>query len=385
MLFRDLVQTSRAVGEASGRRAKTDILAALLKRAGPEEVETAIAFLSGGPRQGRIGVGYAMLARARAAGHAGVASLELMEVDAALERLAGTAGRRSAEAKRTLLSELLARASTDEQDFLFRLLIGEVRQGALEGLVTDAVARASALDADAVRRAAMLAGDLGAVARAALTEGAGGLGRFRVQVFRPLQPMLAQAADDVADALGRLGEAAFEYKLDGARIQVHKSGPDVRVYSRLLNDVTVAVPEVVEIVRNLPTRELILDGEAITLTRDGRPGPFQVTMRRFGRKLDVERLRTELPLACFFFDLLYRDGAALLDEPYSSRHAALAEAVPAENRVPRIVTGDLTEAAKFFDGALAAGHEGLVAKALAARYEAGARGAAWLKVKPAHT
>src|SRR5207244_5917319 len=232
---------------------------------------------------------------------------------------------------------------------------------------------------------AMLAGDLGAVAHAALTEGGPGLARYRVEVFRPLQPMLAQAADDVLDALTQLGEAAFEYKLDGARIQAHKQGDEVRVFSRQLNDVTVAVPEVVEAARQLTLREAILDGEAIALRPDGRPQPFQVTMRRFGRKLDVERLRAELPLAVFFFDILYADGMALLDEPYARRVAALDAIVPLERRVPRLRTADAREAAAFYERALAAGHEGLMAKALGARYEAGARGAAWLKIKPART
>src|SRR3989454_11761922 len=199
--------------------------------------------------------------------------------------------------------------------------------------------------------------------------------------------MLAQAADDVGDALTRLGEgqAAFEYKLDGARIQVHKAGNEVRVFSRQLNDVTQAVPEVVETVRRLPLDDAILDGEAIALRPDGTPLPFQVTMRRFGRKLDVERLRAELPLAPFFFDMLYADGVPLLNEPYTRWFAALAAAVPGEHRVPRIVTSDGGEAGAFFEQAIAAGQEGLMAKALDARYDAGARGAAWLKLKPTHT
>src|SRR3989441_9061136 len=264
--------------------------------------------------------------------------------------------------------------------------MGELRQGALEGLVTEAVARAAGLDGDTVRRATMLAADLGRVARAALTQGAAGLTSFRVELFHPIQPMLAQAADDVADALTRLGgEAAFEHKLDGARIQVHKSGDGVRVFSRQLNDVTPAVPEVVEAVRRLPLTDAILDGEAIAVRPDGTPLPFQVTMRRFGRKLDVERLRAELPLVPFFFDILYADGAPLLDEPYARRFAVLAAVVPGEQRVARIVTSDAGEAGAFFVRAIAAGHEGLMAKALDARYDAGARGAAWLKLKPAHT
>jgi ATP-dependent DNA ligase I len=404
----DLVRTSRGVAQTSGRLAKIELLAALLTRAAPEEIETAIAFLSGSPRQGRIGIGHATLEAARAnlppvpplhvvergiggedplhvveRGTGGEDPLELAEVDAALERLAHTTGKGSATAKGRLLRELFARATEEEQEFLFRLLIGELRQGALEGLVTEAVARAASLDPELVRRATMLAGDLGAVARAALTEE--GLSRFRAELFRPVQPMLAQAADDVLDALTQLGEAAFEYKLDGARIQVHKAGDEVRVFSRQLNDVTVAVPEVVEAARRLSVREAILDGEAIALRPDGTPLPFQVTMRRFGRKLEVERLRAELPLASFFFDILYADGSALLDEPYARRFAALAAVVPDEHRVARIVTTDAREAAAFYERAIAAGHEGLMAKALGARYDAGARGAAWLKVKPAQT
>jgi len=389
LLLNDLVQTSRRVAETSGRLAKIDLVAALLKRAGPEEIATAIAFLSGSLRQGRIGIGYATLQASKPERAADAPTLELTAVDAALERLATTTGKGSAHTKERLLGELFARGTAEEQEFLLRLVMGELRQGALEGLVTEAVARAAGLEAEAVRRATMLAADLGRVAHAALTEGAAGLARFRVELFRPLQPMLAQAADDVRDALARLGEgeggAAFEYKLDGARIQVHKAGDEVRVFSRQLNDVTQAVPEVVEAVRPLPLADAILDGEAIALRPDGTPLPFQVTMRRFGRKLDVERLRAELPVAPFFFDLLYADGALLVDEPYARRFAALAAAVPDAQRVPRLVTADPAAAAAFFERAIASGQEGLVAKGLDARYDAGARGAAWLKVKLAHT
>src|SRR5882762_4290762 len=352
-----MVQTSRRVAETRGRLAKIELVAALLKRAGPEEIEIAIAFLSGSLRQGRIGIGYATLQAAKREHAADAPTLDL------------------------------ARGTADEQEFLLRLIIGELRQGALEGVVTEAVARAAGLEAEAVRRATMLAADLGRVARAALTQGAAGLTAFRVELFHPLQPMLAQAADDVTDALARLGkgQAAFEYKLDGARIQVHKAGDEVRVFSRELNDVTPAVPEVVEAVRRLPLTDAILDGEAIAVRPDGTPLPFQVTMRRFGRKLDVERLRAELPLAPFFFDMLYADGVPLLNEPYTRRFAALVAAVPGEHRVPRIVTSDAGEAGAFFEQAIRAGQEGLMAKALDARYDAGARGAAWLKLKPTHT
>jgi DNA ligase-1 len=226
-----------------------------------------------------------------------------------------------------------------------------------------------------------MAGDLVAVATAALTDGEAALGQFGVQLFRPLQPMLAQSAEDVSDALAQLGRGAFEYKLDGARIQVHKQGSDVRIYSRTLHDVTASVPELVEAVQALPARELVLDGEAIALRADGSPQPFQTTMRRFGRKLDVERLRNELPLRPFFFDALQLDGETLIDRPGSERFSALSSAAPESLLVPRQVIEDAAAAEAFLERARAAGHEGLVAKALAAPYDAGRRGSSWLKVK----
>jgi DNA ligase-1 len=232
----------------------------------------------------------------------------------------------------------------------------------------------------------MLAGDLGAVAIAALTGGGEALAGFDVELFRPLQPMLAQTAEGVGEALSRLGGAAsLEAKLDGARVQVHRRGDEVRVFSRRLNEVTVAVPEVVEAARALPAHELILDGEVIALRPDRTPHPFQVTMRRFGRKLDVEAMRGELPLTPFFFDCLWRDGRELLSAPLAERAAALAELVPEAWRVERLVTSDAAAGDAFLRRTLDAGHEGVMAKALAAPYEAGSRGQSWLKVKLAKT
>jgi DNA ligase 1 len=390
VLLHDLVQTSRRVAETSGRLAKIEVLASLLARAPQDEIETATAFLSGTTRVERLGVGYATLQASRRVPAVEAPRLELGAVMAALERVAATSGPGSVLMKKQLLGDLFASATREEQQFLMRLLTGELRQGALEGLVTEAVARAAGQDVEAIRRAAMVAGDLSAVARAAITQGAAGLAGFRVQLFRPLQPMLAQAADDVSDALTQLGgggggEAAFEYKLDGARIQIHKSGDQVRVFSRQLNDVTQAVPEVVEVTRRLPVHEVILDGEAMAVRPDGTPLPFQVTMRRFGRKLDVDRLRADLPLTSFFFDILYADGTVLLEQPYHRRYETLAATVPASTLVSRLVTADARAATAFFDRAVSAGQEGLMAKALDGRYDAGARGAAWLKVKPAQT
>lgn len=383
--FADLVEASTRAAQTASRLGKRDAIAACLRAAAPDEVEIAVAFLSGETRQGRLGIGYATLSALRGGAAAAAPALALREVDDALARIAAAKGKGSAAERGALLSALFARATRTEQDFLVRLLVGELRQGALEGVMIEAIAAAAGVALAAVRRAAMFAGDLGAVARAALTEGAAGLARFAIELQRPVQPMLAQPAEDIADALARLGTAALEWKLDGARVQVHKAGDDVRVFTRNLNEVTAAVPEIVEAVRAAPARELILDGEAIALAAGGAPQPFQVTMRRFGRKLDVDALRAELPLAAFFFDVLRRDGDSLVERPARERFAALAEALPSALVVPRLVTSDASAAQAFYAEALARGHEGVMAKALDAPYEAGSRGAAWLKVKRAHT
>ena len=385
MLLNDLVQTSRRVGEVSGRLAKIEQLADCLRRAGPAEIEIAVAWLSGEPRQGRIGVGYAALRDATGEAAAPTPSLTLSEVDATLDRVQNIRGAGSAAERLRLLRELFGRATRDEQEFLVRLLVGELRQGALEGLMVEAVARAADIPVAEIRRAVMLTGDLVRVARAALAEGRSGLTRFAIELFRPLRPMLAQTADDVTDALARLPQASFEYKLDGARVQVHKSGREVRIFTRELNDVTGAVPEIVEAVGALPADNLILDGEAISFRPDGMPQPFQVTMRRFGRKLDVAALRETLPLSAYFFDCLHLDGTPLIDRPQDERFAALSASLPHALVIPRLVTGDRDAAHAFVEEALGRGHEGVMAKALEAAYEAGGRGAGWLKIKRAHT
>jgi DNA ligase-1 len=266
-----------------------------------------------------------------------------------------------------------------------RLIAGDLRQGALEGVLVEAVARAAGVPPSRVRRAAMLAGALPPVARVALIEGEAGLSRFLLRPFQPVQPMLADSAVDVGQAMAVLGDASLEYKLDGARVQVHKVDDDVRVFSRSLRDVTAAVPEVVELVRGVSAREIILDGEAIALAPGGAPHPFQITMRRFGRKLEVERLRAELPMTPFFFDALYVDGDPLVDEPLGRRVGVLTDRLPASSVVPRIVTASPADADAFARQALAAGHEGVMAKAVDGVYAAGRRGGAWLKIKQAHT
>jgi DNA ligase-1 len=382
----ELVRTSAAVAGTSGRLDKISRLANLLAAASPDEVSIAIGFLTGWPRQGRVGVGWATIAGARAHEPASAATLTLGDVDRALERLTTTHGRNSAAERAQILGDLLARATAEEQEFLSALLIGEVRHGALEGVMAEAVAKAAGVPGDRVRRAVMMAGDLGVVAQAILGDaGAVALDAYRLEVFRPVQPMLADTAASVGEALADGTPASIEWKLDGARIQVHRLGDRVAVYSRALNDVTARVPEVVDAALALNAHELILDGEVIALASDGRPRSFQVTMHRFGRRLDIDRMRAELPLTAFFFDVLHHDGEGVIDEPLSLRLERLSRIAPASFRVPRIVTADPAEAERFQADTVARGHEGVMVKSLGAPYAAGRRGSAWLKVKAPRT
>jgi DNA ligase-1 len=383
MLLASVVETSRRVADTAKRLEKIELLARLIRRLSPREIGIVVRFLSGQTRQGRIGIGYAALRDARHS-TAATATLEILDVDATLDSITAAGGSGSQRRRLELLQSMFSRATEAEQQFLTGLLMGELRQGALEGIMAEAIAKAAGLAPERVRRAAMMAGDIARVARAALERGEAGLEQYDVQLFRPIQPMLAQSADDVPEALAGIGEAALEYKIDGARVQVHKSGDDVTVYSRSLKDVTLAVPEVVEVARALPAKDLILDGEAIGLLPDGRPRPFQITMRRFGRKLDVERMRRELPMTPFWFDLLYLNGGPLLDEPQARRFAALSE-LSRHHLIPHTVTRDARAANEFLERALEHGHEGIMAKAIDAKYAAGARGQSWIKVKRART
>ena len=380
------MEASGAVAEARSRLVKIGRLAALLQGVTPAEVEIAIAFLSGEPRQGRIGIGGAAIRDAKPLTAAASPVLQLLEADEAFERIAATAGHGSAAERVRLLRELLARATADEQDFLIRLLFGELRQGALEGVLLEAVARAGKASPTAVRRAVMMAGELAPVARVLLVEGEHGLSRFLVRIFRPVRPMLAQPASGIDEALADLedDQVSLEWKLDGARIQVHKAGDQIKVFSRNLREVTSAVPEVVEAARTLSVNELILDGEVIALRPDGTPHTFQQTMQRFGRKLDVDRLRAELPLTPFFFDCLFIDGASTLDQPQVERFSTLSAIAPFAT-VPSRLRPSREEAAQFVDETLRRGHEGVMVKALASGYAAGRRGRNWLKIKVART
>ena len=379
MLLAELARTSAEVADTSARLRKIDALASCLAQASPAEVPIAVAYLSGELPHEPIGVGWAALRELPPP--AGDPTLALLEVDALLRQVGATTGAGSQAARRAFLAELFARATEQERRFLVALLLGELRQGALAGVMADAVAKAARVPAASVRRATMLAGDLGAVAAAAFAEGEGGLAGFRLQLLRPLAPMLAQTAESLDEALVRVGPAAVEWKLDGARIQVHRLDGDVRVFTRNLADVTPRVPELVEAVLRLPVEALVLDGEVIALDEDWRPRPFQVTMSRFGSRVEVEELRRAIPLSAFFFDCLHADGDDLLDRPARERF----EHVPAPLRVPRLETVDAAEAERFLDDALAHGHEGVMVKSLAAPYEAGRRGGSWLKVKRART
>jgi DNA ligase-1 len=335
--------------------------------------------------QGKIGLGYATVRKLEAGPTAESASLELREVNRAFDDIAHISGAGSAARRTARLVELFRRSTDDERHFLVRLIVGELRQGANEGVVLEAIARATGVSAASIRRATTLAGDARRVAQVAKAAGEAGLSEFRIHPFTPLMPMLAQPAADLAEVFASGKPVALEYKLDGARIQVHRVGDDVRIYTRSLHDVSDRLPEIAERVRKMPVQSVVLDGEAIALASDGRPLPFQTTMRRFRKQLDVAGLVEELPMTPVFFDCLHLDGKDLIDQGEAERFAALSKITEPENRITRSVVADQAAARVFIEAALGLGHEGVMAKDVAAPYEAGRRGAAWLKLKPAHT
>lgn len=385
MLLDELVRTSRAVADTRSRREKAGRLAELIRRLAPDERVPAIAWLCGELTQGKIGAGWAALRDLGATPAAVSATLQVAEVESTFAALARASGAGSVALRKRLLGELWTRATEAERDFLTRVMHGALRQGGLDGVMAEGAALAAGVDVAQLRRAWMLAGNLPAVAAAALAEGAPALARFELALFTPVLPMLASPGDGVEAAMERLGQAALEDKLDGARVQVHRDGDLVRVFTRGLLEVTAQVPDVALAALALPAQRLVLDGEAIALRPGGQPRPFQETMSRFARKVDVAARRAETPLSVFFFDALRIDDATWLDRPANERFAALDALVPAGLRVPRLVTADAAEADRFLAAALARGHEGVMAKALDAPYQVGARGQAWLKLKPAHT
>jgi ATP-dependent DNA ligase len=436
VLLSDVVDVSAGVTATSARNAKITQIATLLARAEPGQVAVAVAFLSGDLLQGQIGVGYATIGELfRAADAAGAddggnaAPLTLTEVNDAFAEIGAVTGPGSVALRRQQLAALFARAADREREFMVRLLAGDLRQGALEGVMTEAVAKAAGVPAEEVRRAHQLGGSLPEVAEAVLggtaQDGAGGtdtrgvtaqgaadqglpevagqepanrgrdargseralaaLRGFTLRVGRPARPMLAASAPDVAAALAKISPAAAEWKIDGIRIQVHRAGDEVAVFTRTLDDITARVPEIVEATLSLPVTAAVFDGEAVALAPDGRPRPFQVTAARTASQADVGRMRGQTPLTPFLFDLLHLNGSDLIDDPASERHRLLSEIAPATLLTPRIVTADLAEAEAFFADAVAQGHEGVVLKSLDAPYRAGRRGGEWIKVKPRHT
>ncbi|MBW3658425.1 MAG: ATP-dependent DNA ligase [Actinobacteria bacterium] len=386
MLLAELVEVSATVAATRSRNRKTAAIAALLAELSPDEVPVGVSFLAGQPRQDRLDVGWAAV-RSVDVPPASAPTLTLLDVDEVLEELAGVqAGTGSRTDRIDRLRGLLSRATPDEQSFLRGLVLRELRQGAQEGVMVQAIAAAAGVGEAAVRRAVMVHPDLGAVARAALEGGDELLARFQLSVFVPVLPMLAGTAADATDAMAGLHAAFVEDKLDGARVQLHRAGEEVRVYTRNLRDITARVPELVEVVRSLPVDAVVLDGEAIALRDDGTPEPFQVTMGRFGTEAgDDGPDPSAVPLRVFVFDVLHVDGEDVIDRPASERRELLHRIVPAEHRVGSELVEDPDGANDVLRRALDAGHEGVMVKAVDAPYEAGRRGSGWRKVKPAHT
>ena len=379
MLLAEVVAVSAGVTATSSRKSKITQLASLLSRLKNDEIPIAVGFLSGEVRQGRIGVGYASAFGIEVA-PAVDAILTLSEVDDVLAAIPNVTGSGSQSRRATMLEGLFARATAPEQEFLRRLLTGELRQGALEGIMVEAVASAFGVAPVALRRALMLQADLGVVAGVASVTGEAGLAEVGLEVLSPLMPMLASPVGSIEEAV--TGPVLVEWKLDGARIQVHRKGSEVRVFTRNLNDITERLPEVVTVVLELAEDTLVLDGEAMALRPDGTPQPFQETMSRFGTE---ERAFAEAPLFPFFFDVLHLGGEDLIDRPLHERLVRLDDVVPRERRIPRLSTADPAEATRFLDEAVAARQEGVMVKDRDSLYEAGRRGKAWRKVKPVYT
>ena len=375
-LLAEVVAVSRAVTETSLRSQKIALLAELLQRLEPDEVPVVVGFLAGSPRQGRIGVGYATVYGVEAP-PADAPTLMVGDLDRAIDELGHATGSGSAAARRQLLKDLLGRATAEEGVFIRRLFTGELRQGALAGIMVDAVAKAAGVPAALARRALMLSGDLTRTAELAMARGAEGLGAVGFELFRPILPMLASTAEGVEDAVAGFGLASVEWKLDGIRIQIHRRGDEVRIYTRNLNEITHALPGIVEAVQALPLRQAVLDGEALWMSEDG-PAAFQDT---------VAQIDSDAPptgIVTFLFDLLHLDGDDLLDTPLRERAARL-EALAPHLKIPGVLTADAAAGADVLEEALAAGHEGVVVKDAASLYTAGRRGKGWLKVKPVRT
>ncbi|MFQ5555534.1 MAG: ATP-dependent DNA ligase [Acidimicrobiia bacterium] len=383
MLFADLAATSDDLASSGRRTDKRDRLAATLRSVARHDLPAAVTFLSGEIPGGSVGVGFAAL-RDVTAPAADDASLTIRDVSRMLDGVRSTTGAGSKTARREALVGLLAAATAPEQDLLRGLLGGGVRQGALQGIMIEAIAEAFGADPALVRRALMLSGDIGRVATSAAAGGDVDLALYRLSLFSPLQPMLASTAPTASEAVAEMGLSTVEWKLDGVRLQIHCSDGEVRTYTRNLKEATDRLPEVVATVGSLPVSSVVLDAEAILLRPDGRPRAFQETMGRFGRG-GLPDAQPDLPMIIFVFDCLHLDGDDLIDLPLEKRLVRMSDVIPPDLEVPRIVTDDPVAATSFFDSAVAAGHEGVVVKALGSRYQAGRRGSEWVKVKTVHT
>jgi DNA ligase 1 len=375
-LLASVVDASGLVAATSSCSHKIATLAELLKRLDPEEVPICVGLLSGVPRQGRVGIGYATLygADARAAT---AASLAVGDVDRAITEIEATTGPGSGTRRRQLLGELLSRTTDQEADFLRRLLTGELRQGALAGLMADAVAKAAAVPGALARRALMLSGDLTRMAQVAMTDGEAGLREIGFEIFRPILPMLASTSPSVEEAVAGFENASVEWKLDGIRIQIHRRESEVRIYTRNLNEITATLPGIVATILRLPVRQAVLDGEALWMSDEG-PGSFQHTVSQ------IDSLAPPEGIVTFLFDLLHVDGEDLLDAPLHERADPLAAIAP-ELKIPGVLTADPAAGRRVLDESLGAGHEGVVVKDADSPYAAGRRGKAWRKVKPVRT
>ncbi len=369
MLYGDLVAASQRTAATPKRSEKVVALAELLRSTPPDEIVPSVGLLVGEPRQGRVGVGWATVSNLNVE-PASVSSLTIHEIDDTLTQVAAIGGSGSQGERMRRMRALWAAATAPEQDHLYHVLTGELRQGANEGVVADAVAKASGQPIAAVRRAAMLLGSLSNAAHLALTGQSLEVG---LTPLTAVQPMLAGTSTSVTDALREIGLASVEWKLDGIRVQAHKQGNEIRLFSRGLNDITAGLPGVVDLVRRVPAHSAVLDGEALGIDEDGQPRIFQETMSGLATT------------GAYFFDVLHIDDSSLIDEPLRSRRFALEQLLPAAARLPSIVTADADEAEAFAANAVATGHEGVMVKAIDSTYEAGRRGTGWRKVKPVHT
>ncbi|MGQ4481203.1 ATP-dependent DNA ligase [Streptomyces sp. SAS_276] len=386
MLLTRLAHVSQEVAATSARSRKIALLAELFRDAEADDVPIVIPYLAGRLPQGRLGIGWKVLSQS--VEPAADPTLTVREVDARLTALGKVSGAGSQAERGRLVGELMGAATADEQRFLFGLITGEVRQGALDAVAVEGLAQATDVPAADVRRAVMLAGSLQTVAEALLADGPAALDRFRLTVGRPVLPMLAHSATSVAEAVEKLGDCAVEEKLDGIRVQVHRDGDVVRLYTRTLDDITDRLPELTAAALELRGERFILDGEVISFDEDGRPRSFQETAGRVGSRVDVATAAETVPVSPVFFDALSVDGRDLLDLPFAERHAELAQLVPEPMRVRRTLASgpeDVPAAEAFLAETLKRGHEGVVVKGLDAPYNAGRRGASWLKVKPVHT